>query len=101
MTQDEHVVLQTIASSIGQRGLVTPAVVLLEMVKPVSFLCSQALLLVDPVLSPLTGGVGRRCSWLLEDRRRIDGLLEALTGPRLSTLASDRKEEACTPSLRP
>ena len=97
MAEDEDDLIRGLASSISQRGLTTPAVVLLELVKPLSFLCSQALLVIDPILSPLTGDVGRRCAWLLEDRHRIHGLLEALENPCSSPLAPGRKGDKCNP----
>ena len=98
MAEDEDELIGALASSIDRRGLATPAVVFLELVKPLSFLCSQALLVIDPVLSPLAGDVGRRCAWLLEDGHRIDGLIEALGSSPLSSVTSDRKEEACNRS---
>ena len=90
MARHEHNSVHTLASLIVQRGLTVPAIVLLELAKPLSFLCSQALLMIDPVLSPFVGDTGRRWVWLLEDRDRIDGLLEALATP-----ASGAKEGGC------
>ena len=97
MAQDEHHSIHALASSIARRGLAVPAILLLELMKPLSFFCSQALLGIDPLLSPLAAEMGRRWAWLLEDRHRIDGLLEVLATPGLATLASDRKEDECNP----
>ena len=98
MAEGEDDLIETLASSITRRGLTTPAMVLLELVKPLSFLLSQALLVTDPLLSPLAGGMGRRWAWLLEDRLRIDGLLETLASHRPTPLPSTGKEDECNPS---
>jgi hypothetical protein len=70
--------LHKLALIITQKRLVTPAILLLEMLKPLGFVCSQAWLLVDPLLSTLTGDACRRYVPLLEDRRNLERLLEAL-----------------------
>lgn len=70
--------IQTLAISLAQRGWGAPAVMFLELLKPFSFICSQTMLLVEPLLSPLVGGQGRRYAALLEDRANIERLLEAL-----------------------
>jgi hypothetical protein len=74
--------LHRLALIITQKGLVTPAILVLEMLKPLGFACSQAWLLVDPLLSSLTGDVCRRYVPLLEDRRNLERLLEALEARR-------------------
>jgi len=95
VAQDQHDSTDALASSIGQRGLTAPAVLLLELLKPLSFVCSQALLMIDPLVSPLAGGWGRRWAWLLEDRQRIDGLIETLAAPRPPVLPSEGREDRC------
>ena len=66
------------ALSLTERGLATPAILLLELLKPLSFLGSQLLIVADPLLEALVGNAGRRYARLLEDRRNVDRLLQAL-----------------------
>jgi hypothetical protein len=74
--------LHKLALVITQRGLVTPAIILLEVLKPLGFICGQVWLLVDPFLSTWTGNAGRDYAPLLEDRRNVERLLEALEASR-------------------
>lgn len=66
------------ALSLTERGLATPAILLLELLKPLSFVGSQLLVAADPLLEAFVGNAGRRYARLLEDRRNIDRLLQAL-----------------------
>ena len=70
--------IHALASSIIRRGLATPAIVLLELLRPLSFIGSQILLVAEPILSPIFGDVGQRYAGLLEDRQNIARLLEVL-----------------------
>ena len=70
--------IRALAATLAQRGWRAPAMVLLEMLKPFSFIGSQAMLLFEPLLSPLLGGQARRYATLLEERANIERLLEAL-----------------------
>lgn len=69
--------MQRLADAIVARGLATPAVLLLEALKPWGFACGQALLL----LNPLVGApriAGQEVVDLLEDRRNVEMLLAAI-----------------------
>lgn len=72
--------IQALATSLSESGWRAPLIVLLELLKPFSFLCSQAALLIEPLLSPWTGDRGRRYLALLEDGTNVERLLEALEG---------------------
>jgi hypothetical protein len=80
--ESDEELLQRLALVITQKDLVTPAIMLLEMLKPLGFVCGQAWLLIDPLLSPWTGDAGRRYGPLLEDRRNLERLLKALESRR-------------------
>ncbi len=70
--------IHILASSIAGRGLATPAIVFLELLEPLSFVGSQLLWVLDPLLNALVGDAGRRYARLLEDRRNVSELLGAL-----------------------
>ena len=62
MSESPHEPSQRIVEKLAQRihgwGLSTQAAVMLELVKPFSFIASQGLLMCQPVLSFLTPGSG-------------------------------------------
>jgi|GEM_PF-1560643 hypothetical protein len=66
---------------LNRRGLAGPAYLLLQGVRPLSFLGSQALLLVQPLLpfEPWRRRVGTLARWL-EEPEDLEGLLGALEG---------------------
>lgn len=68
--------LENLAAWVFGRGLSAPAIVLLEIIKPLSFVSSQLLLILDPLI----GKVGRQYAWLLEDRQNIEQLQKMLEG---------------------
>jgi hypothetical protein len=80
--QDEALI-DRLAEWIARRGLVTPAMFLLEVNKPFSFLGSQALWMLQPLLGPAMG-YDRVAAWarLLEDRASVERLLERLESRR-------------------
>lgn len=75
-----------LADWIAHHRLVTPALFLLEVNKPFSFLGSQALWMLQPLLGPAMG-YDRVAVWarLLEDRASVDRLLERLASRRSSS----------------
>jgi len=74
--------MQDLVSSLVGRGLTVPAIVLLEICRPVAFIGSQLLLLLDPLVSPWGGTFARRYARLLEDPQQLDRLLELLENQR-------------------
>jgi hypothetical protein len=78
-----EVLIDRVADWIARQGLVTPAVFLLEVNKPFSFLGSQALWMLQPLLGPAMGH-DRVAAWarLLEDRTAVERLLERLESRR-------------------
>lgn len=75
---DTTAAVQRVADALARRGLSVPAIVLLELLRPMGFLCGQALWVLEPILAPVTGGAHRRLAHLMQDRDTIDRLLTAL-----------------------
>ncbi len=73
---------QTAARAIARNHLTVPAVFVLEVVRPLAYLCSQALRVGAPVFDPLTGEATSRAAGLLEDPRNVDALVRALKDAR-------------------
>lgn len=75
--------IDRLADWITRQGLVTPATFFLETNKPFSFLGSQALWMLQPLLGPLVGHeqIGAYAR-LLEDRTSVDRLLARLESRR-------------------
>jgi hypothetical protein len=67
-----------LATKIARWGLITPAMLFLEVNKPFSFISSQALLLFQPLLSPLLGNKVAEYARLFEDRASVERLLQRL-----------------------
>ena len=70
--------LDALACSVARRGLSTPVAAFLELLKPLSFVGRQVLLLIEPLLGPFAGTASRRYARLLEDGRGVERLLERL-----------------------
>ena len=75
--QSERETVERLADAVVGQGLVTPAILVLELLKPFSFLGSQFLLLLQPLLGPLSQEAGRYAA-LLENRENVDRLLQRL-----------------------
>lgn len=72
-------VMETVAQKIVNMRLETPAVLFLEMHKPLSFIASQGLLVAMPFFAPLIGAQNMAdFSKLLKDRENIDLLIERI-----------------------
>jgi hypothetical protein len=74
--------IQSLALAILRRGLTVPAIVLLELLQPLSFVGSQILLVAAPLFGVFGDHAGRHYAWLLADRRNVTQLLEALERQR-------------------
>ena len=78
--------IDDLARRVVDRRLEMPAVLFLEMHKPVTFLASQSLLMAGPLLAPLFGIEGmRRYSQLLATRENVELLIR-----RIENLAEER-----------
>ena len=67
--------VQRIAAALTRRGLAAPAIILLELLRPMGFLCGQALWVLEPILTPVIGGAHHRLARFLEDGDAIERLL--------------------------
>lgn len=84
--------LQSLADSIAKpivnRGLAVPAVLFLEMYKPLSFVASQSLMMAMPFLAPFIGAQRvADLSKVLKDRNNIELLLN-----RIEDMANDKNQ---------
>jgi hypothetical protein len=78
--------LDRIADEVVRRRMEVPAVLALEMHRPLTFLGSQALVVFTPMLAPAFGLDNlQKLSKLLEERANLDRLLD-----RIEDLAADR-----------
>lgn len=87
LTSDEtRRLVDSIARQIVARRLEVPALLLIEMNRPLSFVASQALLCAMPMVGPIVGAERiAGLSKLLNDRENIDTLLS-----RIEALAAER-----------
>ncbi|TPW16650.1 MAG: Uncharacterized protein FD129_685 [bacterium] len=93
--------LETIALAVVSRRMTVPAILFLESTKPLSFLGSQFLYFLEPIVrSLIKGDQYRRVAVLLEDRANVERLLlaiearEAESGDRERLAKQARKQRA-------
>ena len=91
--QERDEIIEKWAQKVVGRGLEMPAVLFLEMHKPLSFLASQGLIVTMPFLGAFVGPeTVAKYSKLLEDRQNIERLIQRIE--ELATeKAADRKAE--------
>jgi len=71
--------IEGVAQRIESMGLATPAILMLEAHKPLSFLGSQALLILQPILTfALDPQTSSDYATLLEDRQNVELLIQRL-----------------------
>jgi len=70
--------LARLADELARRGLALPAAMLVQVIQPFGFLCSQALLLLEPLVGP----AARRYGDIVARPDRLGRLLELLETPR-------------------
>lgn len=77
--EERDAILERIAQGIVRRGIAAPAVLFLEMNKPLSFVASQSLIVLTPFLAPFVGIDNvYRYSRLLEQRENVERLIERI-----------------------
>jgi hypothetical protein len=79
LTEEDRVLVEKVAKAVVARRLESPAVFLLESVRPAQFIASQAMLFFAPIVQ-LAAPVGdwARVQRLLEERAGCDVLLSAI-----------------------
>jgi hypothetical protein len=75
---DHTALVQRLAVRIRERGLTGPAILALELCRPLGFLGSQLMLMFGPLFGAAGDGRYADYAGLLEDRRAVDQLLTAL-----------------------
>jgi hypothetical protein len=86
--------LERAAAAVVRRRLETPAILFLELHRPLTNLGSQALILFTPLLGPALGlETLQKLTRLLEDRENLDRLID-----RIETGAEERRRSTHPPS---
>lgn len=84
--EERDAMIEKIAMDIHRRGLETPAILFLEMHKPLSFFASQTLIVTTPLIAPIVGfDRVRNAANLLESRDNVELLIR-----RIEELAASR-----------
>lgn len=87
--EQRDTILERIAQAVVERGMAAPAVLFLELNKPLSFVASQSLIVLTPFLAPFVGVDNvHRYSRLLEKRENVESLIE-----RIEQLEHVRQED--------
>lgn len=80
LSDDDRAVLNRVARMLARRRLTSPALMLLEMSRPINFIASQFLVFMHPfataLLNPAEYG---RFTRILEHREGMDALIDAIT----------------------
>ncbi len=81
-------VIETVAGGITRRGMETPAILFLEMHKPISFFASQGLIVTSPFIAPFIGLENLRiAARLMEKRENVELLIQ-----RIEELAIEKQD---------
>ena len=103
--EDRDAFIEKMAAKIAQFGMFTPAILFLEMNKPISFLTGQATVLASGVLAPLFGFQNvQQFSRLCEDRSNVEKLIQRIEELSEDELESSKKQvkprKAVTPEAQ-
>ena len=79
LSEADRELLHQLAVAVARRGMVTPAVLFLESLRPLSYMGSQAMIFLKPFLSPLFSTARYdRLAEILERREGIEALVQAI-----------------------
>jgi|TARA_B100000035_G_C20881709_1_gene500852 hypothetical protein len=77
--QPDRSVLTSVAAKIVRHGMTTPAILYLEMAKPLAFLGSQAMVFFGPIVTAFMNNEGYyQLAELLEERDNVEFLMEEI-----------------------
>jgi acyl-CoA reductase-like NAD-dependent aldehyde dehydrogenase len=78
-TEERDQMITQVAEAIVKRGMATPAILFLEMNKPLAFLSSQALVVSAGFLAPIVGLANlQKFSKLVQSRGNIERLMRRI-----------------------
>jgi hypothetical protein len=88
---ERDAVIENIAKKTVEHRMATPAILFLEMHKPVSFFASQSLVVLSPFTAPCVGMDNvQDASKLLEKRENVEKLIQRIEELSAEQDASDR-----------
>ena len=91
--EERDKMIDELARKIVSKGMETPAILFLEMHKPVAFMAGQSLLVAGPFLAPLFGIEGvNRYSSLLSERGNVELLIRRIEDLSAEKDAQKKKE---------
>lgn len=77
--QERDDLIEKIAEGVVKRGMQTPAILFLEMHKPLTFVASQSLVATSPFIAPFVGiGNVQLAAKLIEKRENIELLIDRI-----------------------
>jgi len=77
--EERETILNGLAAAVARRGLQTPAILALEMHRPLAFTLSQGMVVFAPLFAPLLGLERmERAARLLQEPDAIDALVERI-----------------------
>ena len=77
--EEERELIDTLARKILEKGLETPAVFFLEVSKPLSFVASQAMIFLGPLVQAVLPWKNyRKTAELFEKRENVERLIQAI-----------------------
>jgi len=92
--EERDALVERIARAVVRRRMETPAILFLEMHRPVSFIAGQSLVVLSPFVGPFVGIENVQIiSRLLESRDNIDCLIR-----RIEELSVERTDAAKIPA---
>ena len=88
---EREALMDRVATEVARRGLETPAILFLEIHRPVAFLASQGLIVLGPLLGPLLGIERMQAfSRLLREPGAVDELINRIEDEAAGRSASPK-----------
>jgi len=79
LTEADRELLRQLAMAIARRRMITPAVLFLESLRPLSYMGSQAMIFLKPFLTPFFNTERyERLAEILERREGVEALVQAI-----------------------